>query len=119
MQNRLAAVAGVTAALLGVLMVVGGVGLGLAVVSSPQPPLQTVTAVVLTLSGLVNLRFSRQVWRADRRGLLSSGAATATLVLYLSAVLRDFGEPLLAHSLYLLLLLAVWSRAGVRGAVAI
>src|SRR5262245_47524880 len=113
-RNWLARIAAIGAATLGVLMLAGGLALGLALISSRQPPLQVVTAVVLTTVGLVNLRYSRQIWRADRRALLLSAVATSTLMGYLGVGLRDFGEPLWAHAVYLVVLLGLWSRASAR-----
>ena len=76
------------------LMLVGGLGLTLAVLSSPQPPAQIVTAAVLVVVGLVNLCVSPGIWRADMRNVAVSGAAAAVLIAYLAVVLGDFGEPL-------------------------
>jgi hypothetical protein len=84
-------------------MLAAGLGLGFALLTSAQPPLQFATAAVLLVTGAVNLASSRGLWKEDRRTLATSAAATAALVAYLAA-LDDFGEPLLLHALYLLLL---------------
>jgi hypothetical protein len=95
-----------TAVALGLLMLAAGLGLGFALLTSAQPPLQFATAAVLLVTGAVNLACSRGLWKENRGPLAASAAATATLVAYLT-VLGDFGEPLLLHALYLLLLAAL------------
>jgi hypothetical protein len=97
--------AGISAAL-GLLMVAAGLGLGFALVTSVQPPLQLATAAVLLLTGAVNLAASRGLWKESGRAVAASAAATATLLAY-SAALSDFGELLIYHALYLLLLAAL------------
>jgi hypothetical protein len=92
-----------TAVALGLLMLAAGLGLGFALLTSAQPPLQFATAAVLLVTGAVNLASSRGLWKENRGALAASLAATATLVAYLT-VLGDFGEPLLLHALYMLLL---------------
>ena len=116
--NWLAAVAGVGAAILGLLMLVGGVGLSLAVISSPQPRLQMATAFVLLVAGFINLWTSLRVWRAEQRALLVSGAVTTALIAYLGIGLRDFGEPFWAHSVYLLVVFGLWSQVVMRRGIA-
>jgi hypothetical protein len=92
-----------TAAALGLLMLAAGLGLGFALLTSAQPPLQFATAAVLLVTGAVNLASSRGLWKENRGALAASLAATATLVAYLTA-LGDLGEPLLLHALFMLLL---------------
>jgi hypothetical protein len=92
-----------TAAALGLLMLTAGLGLGFALLTSAQPPLQFATAAVLLATGAINLASSRGLWKENRRALAASAAATATLLAYLTA-LGDLGEPLLLHALYMLLL---------------
>jgi hypothetical protein len=87
-------------------MLAAGLGLGFALVTSAQPALQFATAAVLVVTGAVNLASSRGLWTENRRALAASVAATTTLAAYLIA-LGDFGEPLLLHALYLLLLAAL------------
>jgi uncharacterized membrane protein len=116
--NRLTAIAGVLGATLGLLMVLGGFGIGLAVLSSPQPRLQVMTALLLSVVGFVNLRCSRRVWNASEQAFLWTGVATMALVAYLGVGLRDFGEPFWAHGVYLLLLLVVWFRTAKRTGIA-
>jgi hypothetical protein len=95
-----------TGAALGLLMVAAGLGLGFALLTSTQPPLQFATAAVLFLTGAVNLAASRGLWKESGRAVAASAAATAALVAYLAA-LSDFGELLIYHALYLLLLAAL------------
>jgi hypothetical protein len=95
-----------TAVALGLLMLAAGLGLGFALLTSAQPPLQFATAAVLLVTGAVNLASSRGLWKENRRALAASAAATATLAAYLAA-LGDFGELLIYHALYLLLLAAL------------
>jgi hypothetical protein len=95
-----------TAVALGLLMLAAGLGLGFALLTSAQPPLQFATAAVLLVTGAVNLASSRGLWKENRRPLAASLAATATLVAYLTA-LGDLGEVLIYHALYLLLLVAL------------
>ena len=116
--DRIAVLTGAGAAILGVVMLVGGIGLGVAVLSSPQPRSQAVTAFVFSVVGLVNLWYSLKVSRADPGAFVSSGAVTSALIVYLGVALRDFGEPFWAHGVYLLLLVAVWSRVTMRRSIA-
>jgi hypothetical protein len=95
-----------TGAALGLLMVASGLGLGFALLTSAQPPLQFATAAVLLLTGAVNLAASRGLWKENRGAVAASAAATAALVAYLAAI-SDFGELLIYHALYLLLLAAL------------
>src|SRR4029453_17968252 len=88
---------------LGLLMLTAGLGLGVALLTSAQPPLQFATAAVLLATGAINLASRRRLWKENRRALAASAAATATLLAYLTA-LGDLGEPLLLHALYMLLL---------------
>jgi hypothetical protein len=97
--------AGIAAAL-GLLMAAAGLGLGFALLTSGQPPLQFATAAILLTTGAVNLASSRGLWKENRAALAASAAATATLLAYLAA-LGDFGELLIYHALYLLLLAAL------------
>src|SRR5262249_39981017 len=99
-------VSAATAAALGLLMAAAGLGLGFALLTSVQPPLQYATAAVLLATGTVNLASSRGLWKEHGRALAASAAATATLVAYFIAT-GDFGELLFYHALYLLLLAAV------------
>jgi hypothetical protein len=92
-----------TAVALGLLMLAAGLGLGFALLTSAQPPLQFATAAFLLVTGAVNLASSRGLWKENRGALAASLAATVTLVAYLTA-LGDLGEPLLLHALYMLLL---------------
>jgi hypothetical protein len=101
----LAKVTAGTAVALGLLILAAGLGLGFALLTSAQLPLQFATAAVLLVTGAVNLASSRGLWKENRRALAASGA-TATLVAYLAA-LGDFGELLIYHALYLLLLAAL------------
>ena len=98
----LSVVAAGSAALLGGLMLIGGVGLAFAVATSTQPPLQFATAGMLIVTGAVNLWASRHL-RTDGRALAASAVATLTLIVYLG-VIGDVGEPLLLHVVYLSML---------------
>jgi hypothetical protein len=95
-----------TAVALGLLMLAAGLGLGFALLTSAQPPLQLATAAVLLVTGAVNLASSRGLWKENRGALAASAAATAALVVYLAA-LSDFGELIIYHALYLTLLAAL------------
>jgi hypothetical protein len=95
-----------TAVALGLLMLAAGLGLGFALLTSAQPPLQLATAAVLLVTGAVNLASSRGLWKENRGALAASAAATAALVVYLAA-LSDFGELIIYHALYLILLAAL------------
>ena len=106
----LSVVAAGSAALLGIWMLLGGLGLAFAIVTSSQAFLQVATAGILTLAGATNLWASRQLWKQKARALTASALATATLVAYLG-VIGDVGEPLLLHALYLMLLGAIAFRA--------
>ncbi len=98
----LSIVAAWSAALLGGLMLFGGLGLAFAVATSPQPPLQSTTAGMLIVTGAINLWASRQMLKQGWP-FTASVAATAMLVAYLG-VIGDGGEPLLLHLVYLLML---------------
>ncbi len=110
----LAAMTGIMAVVLGVLMSIGGAALAVAVLSTPQPRLQIVTAAIFVLAGLVNVRSGIAIRRGDSRWFALSGLATATVMLYLGAGLNDFGEPFWVHAAYLILLLTVAYRTRVR-----
>ena len=112
--DRLSVVAGLGAAALGALMIVGGLGLVLAVASSPQPRLQSITAVLMTVVGAVNLWSSRKVWRGERPATMVSAIFTSMLMAYFGAALRDFGEPFWIYGAYLLLLIWLWSKPKAR-----
>ena len=113
----LASITAGTAAVLGGLMLLGGMGLTMAVLSTRQPLQQFITAGVLMLSGAVNLSFSRSVRRQEGRALAISALATVALMLYLALVLGDLGEPLALHGLYLSLLGGLALRRRVDSAV--
>jgi hypothetical protein len=105
----LASMTGIVAIVLGVLMSVGGAALAVAVLSTPQPRVQIVTAAVLAVAGVVNVRAGAAIRRGEPRGLVWSFVATVTLMLYLGVGVDDYGEPLWLHAAYLILLLAVAS----------
>jgi hypothetical protein len=112
--GRLSVVAGLSAAALGALMLVGGLSLVLAVASSAQSGLQSVTAVVMTVVGAANLWSSRKVWHGERPAILVSAIFTTMLMAYFGGALRDFGEPFWIHGAYVLLLIWLWSMADTR-----
>jgi hypothetical protein len=112
--GRLFVVAGLSSAALGALMIVGGLGLVLAVASSPQAQLQSLTAVLMTVVGAANLWSSRKVWRGERPATLVSAIFTTMLMAYFGAALRDFGEPFWIHGAYLFLLIWLWSKPKAR-----
>jgi uncharacterized membrane protein len=112
--DRLSVVAGFGAAALGALMIIGGLGLVLAVASSPQSRLQSITAILMTVVGAVNLWSSRKVWRGERPAAMVSAIFTTTLMAYFGAALRDFGEPFWIHGAYVLLLLCLWLKPSAR-----
>ena len=99
----LSVVAAGSAAVLGGLMLVGGLGLALAISTSAQPPLQFATAAILIVTGAVNLWASPHLARQKGRPLTASAIATVTLLAYLG-IIGDVGEPLLLHAVYLSLL---------------
>jgi hypothetical protein len=100
----LPAVTAAAAALLGGFMLLGGTGLLISVIATPQPSQQLVTAGVLMGSGAINLAASRSIARREDWALAAGAVATAAIVLYLTFALRDFGEPLMLHAAYLGLL---------------
>ena len=108
------------AALLGVITAFGGLALAFAVLTTDQPSSQAVTASVLVALGGANLIASAGIRREQARALLLSVVASAGVMLYLGAGLRDWGEIFWMHGAYLLVLLAVCARAHVhaRSAVA-
>jgi hypothetical protein len=114
----LAAVTGIMAVVLGVLMSLGGAALAVAVLSTPQAWPQIVTAAIFILAGLVNVRSGIAIRRGEARWFALSGLATATLMLYLGAGLNDFGEPFWMHAAYLIVLLAAAYRTRVRLSIA-
>jgi hypothetical protein len=105
-----AVLTGTATVVMGVVLAVGGLALMLAVVSTPQPAAQLITASILLCAGLVDLRSSRGVWRHERGALILSGLATLILVAYLGA-LRDFGELFWLNVLLLFLLAASAAKA--------
>ena len=71
-RASLAAVTGVAGAVPGGLTALGGMALTLALFSTDQPPGQTATAAVLSLTGIVNVLASRGIrdeWQSCRRRL--------------------------------------------------
>jgi hypothetical protein len=105
----LSVVAAGSAALLGIWMLIGGLGLAFAIATSTQAPLQVTTAGILILTGAMNLWASLQLWKQKARALTASAVATGLLVAYLT-VIGDLGEPLLLHALHLSLLAAIAYR---------
>jgi hypothetical protein len=114
----LATATATAAATLGVLMGLGGLALMLAVVSTPQPRLQVVTAGALLTVAIVDLRASSGIRLEQRGSILCSALATGALIVYLGVGLSDFGEPFWLHGSYLLLLLALFYRARQRRSIA-
>ena len=102
----LTVVAAGSAVALGGFMLVGGLGLVFAIATSAQPPLQFVSAAILTGVGAVNVWAGFQLWKRQQRAIVRSAVATATLVAYL-VVIDDPGEPFLLHLMYLALLAAL------------
>jgi hypothetical protein len=117
-RTSLTTITGIAAATLGLLMTIGGLALGVAVLSTQQPGLQAVTAGVLLTTGVLNLQASIGIRREKPRAMLVSAIVTVALMSYLGGGLRDFGEPFLVHGLYLLLLLSLISRVRKRVAIA-
>jgi hypothetical protein len=109
----LSVVAAWSAALLGGLMLIGGVGLAFAVATSTQLPLQFATAGMLIVTGAVNLWASRHL-RTDGRALAASAVATLALIVYLG-VIGDVGEPLLLHVIFLSMLAGLRINHGEHG----
>jgi hypothetical protein len=105
-----AAFGGAAALAVGIVMTVGGLALLLAVLSTPQPMMQMVTAVILLLAGILDLRSSRGILRQQRDAMVLSGCATLILVAYVGGALRDFGELFWLNVLFLLLLAAQFRR---------
>ena len=99
----LSVVAAGCAVALGGVMLVGGLGLVLAISTSAQPPLQFVSAAILTGVGAVNVRAGLQLWNRRQRALVPSAVATAGLLAYVM-VIGDLGEPFFLHLWYLALL---------------
>jgi len=99
----LSVVAAGCAVVLGGVMLVGGLGLVFAISTSAQPPLQFVSAAILTGVGAVNVRAGLQLWKRRQRALIPSAVATAALLAYV-VVIGDLGEPFLLHLWYLALL---------------
>lgn len=96
-------VAGTTATL-GLLVLLSGIGLTVAILTTRQGLLQFVTAAALMLAGGANLSASRPIGRQKIRGVAISAAATISLTLFL--VLTSNSSELIAiHQLYLFLLL--------------
>jgi hypothetical protein len=56
-----------TAVALGLLMLAAGLGLGFALLTSAQPPLQFATAAVLLVTGAVKLASNRGLWKENLR----------------------------------------------------
>jgi uncharacterized membrane protein (DUF2068 family) len=106
LERILPPVTAATGAILGFLMLLGSLGLGFALAVSAQPPSQFATAAILLVTGAVNLLSSPGVWRKKRPALAASAAASAALIVYL-AVFEDFGESLVLHGVYLILLAVI------------
>lgn len=105
----LASIASGAAALLGLLLLVSGIGLTIAVLTTSQGMLQFMTALVLMLSGGVNLRVSRSIARRETKALTTSAAATISLTVYL-VLTSNSSELVAVQQLYLLVLLALACR---------
>ena len=101
----------IVGAVLGAVMLLAGVGLALAVLSADPDSGQIALAALFIASGCVNLVMSFGVRTQRYTAILTSGIATAVLVLYLLLVVRDVGEPVVYHTIYLVLLLMLARRA--------
>lgn len=109
----LSVVAAGCAVALGGVMLVGGLGLVFAIWTSAQPPLQVVSAAILTGVGAVNVRAGLQLWKRRQRALVPSAVATAALLAYVM-VIGDLGEPFFLHLWYLALLAGLAYSGGFR-----
>jgi hypothetical protein len=101
----LARVAVGTAAALGILLLLGGVGLLIAVLTTRQGVWPFVTAAAQILVGGINLSMTRSIWRHELRGVAVSTAATIAFSVYL-VLTNTSGELIVVLQLYLLVLLA-------------
>ncbi len=106
-RASLATLTAAAAFILGMLAGIGGLALALAVLSTPQPRDQAVTAFVLFGVGAVNVVSSLGVRRWERRARVASALACVSLMIYFAAGLHDFGELFWAHGVYLLMLLVL------------
>jgi hypothetical protein len=105
----LASITSGAAALLGLLLLVSGIGLTIAVLTTSQGVLQFMTALVLMLSGGVNLRVSRSIGRRETKAMTTSAAATISLTVYL-VLTSNSSELVAVQQLYLLVLFALACR---------
>ena len=105
----LASIAAGTAALVGFLLLVSGVGLTIAVLTTPQGLRQVTTALVLMLSGGVNLWVSRSIGRRETKALTTSAATTIWLTVYL-VLTGNSSELVAVQQLYLLWLFTLACR---------
>jgi hypothetical protein len=105
-MHLLSVVAAGSALVLGGVMLLGGLGLVFAIATRVQPPMEFVAAAILIGVGAINVWAGLRFWKRQRRAVVASAVATATLVAYLVAI-GDLGEPFLLHLLYLALLAAL------------
>ena len=105
LNGILARVAAGTAAALGVLLLLGGVGLLIAVLTTRQGVWEVVTAAAQILAGGINLRMTRSIWRRELRGIATSTAATIALSVCLTLT-SSSSELIVVLQTYLLVLLA-------------
>jgi len=101
----LARVAAGMAAALGVLLLLGGFGLLIAVVTTRQGVGQLVTAAAQILAGGINIGVTRSIWRHKLQGLAISAATTIVFSVYLGLT-NNSGELIVVLQLYLLVLLS-------------
>src|SRR6185436_6495044 len=107
-------IAACSTAFVGVLLAIGGVGLAVAVLSTAQPRLQTMTGSVLLLVGGIDLVASLGIRRRRAGAMYLCGAATLGLLGYLAVALHDFGEIFWLNVALLLLLAALRDHILVR-----
>jgi hypothetical protein len=108
----------VAAMIVGLLMVIGGIGLIVALVSTPQPTLQVATCCILLAAGAVNLHCSRGIRNEQPRSVMRGALATLLFLVYSGAALRDFGELFWMSATLLLLLVALRRRSSLHPSIA-
>lgn len=106
----LTAAAGLMAALLGVLMLLGGLGMGSAAFITQAPQQNREIAMLLTVAGLCNAGCSFWIWRANLVAVMIGSVASLAVAAYFALRIDDIGETFWLHLVLLVLLTLVGLR---------
>jgi hypothetical protein len=115
-RTSLAPAAAISAAVLGVLACTAGLGLLMAIGLAGAIGRQLLTAGVFVSTGVANVLASRGIWRGRGGAMGGSAVATAVVIGYSAAVLRDRGEFFWLHAAYLVLLGVLYRQRSSRPA---